>query len=159
MIELRPKSAHAAMLIRRPVDEVFNAFIDPAVTSKFWFTHGTGPLVVGKSIKWKWEMYGAETEVTALEIETNKRILIDWGDFGEPALVEWRFTEIPEKGTFVEIVTAEFKGSQKDLLQQVRDQSGGFTIVLAGLKAWLEHNLQLNLVLDRFPAELKSEKP
>jgi uncharacterized protein YndB with AHSA1/START domain len=26
------------MLIRRPADEVFEAFIDPEVTTKFWFT-------------------------------------------------------------------------------------------------------------------------
>lgn len=142
------------MLIRRPVEEVFNAFIDPEVTTKFWFTHGSGPLETGKSVKWKWEMYGAEAEVTVKEIESNKRILIDWGDFGEPALVECTFTEVPGKGTFVEIITEEFQGSQKELLQQVRDQTGGFTLVLAGLKAWLEQNVQLNLVLDRFPPEM-----
>ncbi len=27
----------------------------------------------------------------------------------------------------------------------------GFTLVMAGLKAWLEHGVQLNLVPDRFP--------
>jgi len=32
--------------------------------------------------------------------------------------------------------------------------TGGFTIVLAGLKALLEHNIQLNLVADRFPKGL-----
>ncbi|MBC7990984.1 MAG: polyketide cyclase, partial [Luteimonas sp.] len=28
------------MLIRRPVAEVFEAFVDPAITSRFWFTRG-----------------------------------------------------------------------------------------------------------------------
>jgi hypothetical protein len=28
------------------------------------------------------------------------------------------------------------------------------TLVLAGAKAWLEHGIALNLVADRFPAEL-----
>jgi hypothetical protein len=37
-------------------------------------------------------------------------------------------------------------------VQQVTDSTGGFTLVLAGLKALLEHNIQLNLVGDRFPA-------
>ncbi len=32
----------AEMLIRRPVAVVFEAFIDPTITSKFWFTKGSG---------------------------------------------------------------------------------------------------------------------
>ena len=34
--------AKAAMLIRKPTAEVFEAFVDPAITSKFWFTKSTG---------------------------------------------------------------------------------------------------------------------
>lgn len=36
--------ALAEMLIRRPVAEVFEAFVDPAITTQFWFTHSTGRL-------------------------------------------------------------------------------------------------------------------
>ena len=32
--------AKAEMLIRRPVAEVFEAFVNPVITSKFWFTKG-----------------------------------------------------------------------------------------------------------------------
>jgi hypothetical protein len=42
----------------------------------------------------------------------------------------------------------------KEVLAQIRDSTGGFSLVLAGLKAYLEHNLQLNLIADRFPKEL-----
>jgi hypothetical protein len=31
------------------------------------------------------------------------------------------------------------------------DSAGGFSLVIAGLKAWLEHGIQLNLVTDRHP--------
>jgi hypothetical protein len=37
------------------------------------------------------------------------------------------------------------------LIQAVKDNTGGFTTVLDGLKAWLEHNIRLNLVADKFP--------
>lgn len=46
------------MVIRRPVAQVFDAFIDPAITSKFWFTKGSGRLDAGKRIRWDWEMFG-----------------------------------------------------------------------------------------------------
>src|SRR4051794_4566310 len=33
--------AKSEMLIRKPVEEVFQAFIDPAITTHFWFTKST----------------------------------------------------------------------------------------------------------------------
>jgi hypothetical protein len=38
---------------------------------------------------------------------------------------------------------------------QAVDSTGGFTIVLAGLKALPEHNIILNLIADRFPAGIR----
>jgi uncharacterized protein YndB with AHSA1/START domain len=34
--------AKTGMLIRKPVAEVFEAFLDPDVTTKFWFTKSSG---------------------------------------------------------------------------------------------------------------------
>jgi uncharacterized protein YndB with AHSA1/START domain len=34
--------AKTGMLVRRPVAEVFAAFIDPEVTTQFWFTKSSG---------------------------------------------------------------------------------------------------------------------
>jgi len=36
---------------------VFEALVDPAITSRFWFSTGTGRLEAGKRVEWKWEMY------------------------------------------------------------------------------------------------------
>jgi hypothetical protein len=51
----------AQMLIRKPVEDVFEAFINPEVTTHFWFTKSTGKLEEGKTITWEWEMYGVKT--------------------------------------------------------------------------------------------------
>lgn len=159
MLQPTPASAKAAMLIRRPVDEVFQAFVDPAVTTKFWFTDSTGPLAEGQTVTWTWGMYGVSAEVKTLQLEPNKTILIDWGAPDQTELAEWTFAEIPGKGTYVSIQSSEYPGPPEEQLKQVEDNVGGFTLVLAGAKAWLEHNLQLNLVLDRFPAELQDQNP
>jgi uncharacterized protein YndB with AHSA1/START domain len=44
--------AKTGMLIRRPVVDVFAAFIDPAATSQFWFAKSSGRLEVGKQVNW-----------------------------------------------------------------------------------------------------------
>jgi hypothetical protein len=40
--------AKTGMLIRKPVADVFEAFINPDITTKFWFTKSSGRLEVGK---------------------------------------------------------------------------------------------------------------
>lgn len=143
--------ARAEMLIRKPVAEVFAAFIDPAITTQFWFTHSTGRLDENRTVEWTWEMYGHTSPVTIKTIETDQRIVIEWGNYTEATTVEWTFKSTEGKGTFVSITNSGFKGSAEDILNQVRDATEGFTLVLAGLKALLEHGVILNLVGDRFP--------
>ncbi|MCZ8533534.1 SRPBCC family protein [Psychrobacillus psychrodurans] len=138
------------MLIRKPVHEVFEAFIDPTITTKFWFTKSSGRLEKERRIRWEWEMYGVSAELDVKEIEQNKRILIQ---FDDETTAEWLFTQRESEGTFVEIKNYGFKGNLTEIANQVIDSTGGYTIVLCGLKALLEHNIKLNLVADKFPDE------
>jgi uncharacterized protein YndB with AHSA1/START domain len=139
------------MLIRRPAAEVFEAFVDPDVTTKFWFTKSSGRLETGKQVQWEWEMYGISIPVTAKAIEPNRRIVIEWPGYGGLTTVEWTFAPREDGTTFVSITESGFTGDGDQLVKQVTGSTQGFTLVLAGLKALLEHNVSLNLVADRFP--------
>ena len=66
------------MLIRKPAGDVYEAFVDPAVTTKFWFTCGSDRLETGNCVTWTWEMYGVSTEVEVRELLPARKILIDW---------------------------------------------------------------------------------
>lgn len=148
--------AKAAMLIRKPISEVFEAFINPEITSNFWFSKASGKLEEGKPIDWVWEMYGNHTvTVKVLSILANETIVIQWGA-DEKAIAEWEFQDLESK-TFVTITFSGIQGSPDEINSQIRDTTEGFTLVLAGLKAYLEHNIKLNLVADRFPLELIAE--
>jgi uncharacterized protein YndB with AHSA1/START domain len=143
--------AMAEMLIRKPVKEVFEAIINPEITAKFWFTRGSGRLDENKKVEWVWEMYNHSVTVFVKSLQPLKKIIIDWGNDGELTTVEWTFKKINDSETFLSIVHTGFKGVQDKIISQVRDSTEGFAIVLAGLKAWLEYGIQLNLVADRFP--------
>ena len=106
------------MLIRRPVADVFEAFIDPAITTNFWFTKSTGRLEVGREVRWAWEMYGIDIPVKVIAVEPEARLVIEWP--GQPGSTQ------------------------------------GFSLVLAGLKALLEHGIRLNLVADRYPPGIEA---
>lgn len=139
----------AEMLIRRPAPEVFRAFADPSITTKFWFTKSSGRLEPGARVRWTWEMYGVSTEVTVLELEQDQRILIEWDD--PPTRVEWVFTARADHTTFVSISNYGFMGSGDEVVRQALDSMGGFSFVLAGVKALLEHGVALDLVADHYP--------
>ena len=138
------------MLIRKPVAEVFEAFIDPAITTQFWFTKSSGRLDTGMPVAWEWVMYGASARVIVRAIETNRRILIDWGDESGMTQVEWRFAE-QSGGTMVTITNTGFAGDDDSIVAQAVDSSQGFTMVLCGLKALLEQGIRLNLIADKAP--------
>lgn len=146
--------AKAQMLIRRPVADVFEAFVDPAITSQFWFSKGSGRLTPGARVRWEWAMYGVSTEVVVREIEPDRRILIAWDGDEHPTTVEWRFTPRADGTTFVTIENAGFAGDGDAIVAQALEATGGFTWVLAGLKALLEHGIHLNLVADHAPDQL-----
>jgi uncharacterized protein YndB with AHSA1/START domain len=143
--------AKTGMLIRKPVAEVFEAFIDPNITTKFWFTRSSGRLEVGKDIKWEWEMYNAATQVTAKVIDNNKRIVIEWDGYSGRNSVEWKFAPLTPDTTFVSITESGWTGNGDELVKYANESAQGFTWTLAGLKAFLEHHVRLNLVADRFP--------
>jgi uncharacterized protein YndB with AHSA1/START domain len=143
--------AKTGMLIRRPAAEVFEAFVDPDITTKFWFTRSTGRLEAGKPVRWDWEMYDISIPVTARMIEPSRRIVVEWPGHGSPTTVEWAFAPQPDGTTFVQISEFGFTGSGDELVKKATDSTQGFSLVLAGAKALLEHGVRLNLVADRYP--------
>ena len=152
MVNNRSKCAEAQMLIRKPLEEVFEAFINPAITKNFWFTKASGKLEVDKKITWEWEMYNVSTTVVAKEILQNQKIVFEWDKPSKT--VEINFKELDEDSTFVTISESGYDKKGDDLIAIIKDATGGFTTVLDGLKAFLEHRINLNLIEDKFPKEV-----
>lgn len=141
--------AEAALLIRRPVAEVFEAFVDPAITTRFWFSKSSGRLEPGARITWSWEMYGASGEIVVKAVEPPRRLLIEWEYSGVMTPVEWIFEARGDDATLVSVVNSGFGGDLAAATDDALDSTGGFALVLAGAKAWLEHGLELGLIESR----------
>ncbi|WP_316840226.1 SRPBCC family protein [Pedobacter gandavensis] len=138
----------AQMLIRKPVATVFEAFIDPEITKNFWFTKGSGHLETGKSVTWEWEMYNVSSSVLVKEIIPNEKISVEWDQYS--TTVDFLFEETGSETTYVTIKQCGFQTTGDELLKEINGASGGFTTVLDGLKAYLEHGINLNLIADKF---------
>ncbi len=49
------------------------------------------------------------------------------------------------------VVESGYGGSDDDVITRALDSTGGFHLVLAAAKAWLEHGVPLNIVRDHAP--------
>jgi uncharacterized protein YndB with AHSA1/START domain len=152
--EMAGAEVQTAMLIRRQVGEVFRAFTDPVEVTKFWFSRSSGPLTSGATVRWDWEPYGVSAEVKVLEFEPDRRILTEWPGASGPTTVEYLFVAQPDGTTWVQVTERGFASTGDELVREVADSTQGFTLVLAGMKAWCEHGLELGLIWDRYPAGL-----
>jgi uncharacterized protein YndB with AHSA1/START domain len=140
------------MLIRKPVAEVFEAFIDPEITAQFWFSRGSGRLDAGKPVEWFWDDYNVSSEVTAHAIIKDKLIFFTWpGPGGMVTTVNLIFTPRGTNATFVSVEERGWDAGAKGLIDIIVGQTEGWTLVLAGLKAFMEHDIHLKLVADHNP--------
>lgn len=146
--------AKSEMLIRKPVSEVFEALVNPDITSKFWFTKGSARLETGKSVEWEWGQFGIKATISVTEVKQNKLIRFRWpsgegeSDFRS---VDISFEPTSEETTFVRVVESGFDKNDNRLVENIAGQTEGWALVLSGMKAWLEHGINLNLISDHKP--------
>jgi uncharacterized protein YndB with AHSA1/START domain len=146
-------SVEVGLLIRREPAAVFRALVEPDVTSRIWFSRSSGPVVTGAALRWDWEMYGVGSDVHVEEVEEPRRVRFTWSGYTpeHPTTVEFTLVPWPGGHTHLTITETGFTGDGDELVRYATDSTAGFTFLLASLKALLEHDLVLGLVVDAHP--------
>jgi uncharacterized protein YndB with AHSA1/START domain len=142
----RAPIARVEMLILRPREEVFSAFIQPEIITQFWLSRVSGPLRAGATVHWEFLVKGASADATVEAVVENERIRIAWDD---ETHVEWSFGESSIGGTLVVITQSGYDGTGDEIIAKALNATGGFTLVLAELKLLLERGQVMNLVRDK----------
>lgn len=126
------------MKIERPANEVFEAFVDPEKIGNFWFSSSSERWEQGKIITLRYEEYNAQGDITILEIESNKKIVFDWG---EGHVVTITLTELDHSSTIVEVNEEGFRETDDDFIHQLVDNKEGWVYMLTCLKGYLEFGI------------------
>ena len=137
------------ILLRTPAAEVYALLTDPELTTKIWFTHSTGPLEPGATVTWTWEMFDAQATVVVKDLQPDRRIVVDWGDEGAMTEVEWVLEDRGDGTTHVDVTETGFTGTDDEQVRKALDSTIGFTKVLCAAKAYLEHDVLLEVVADQ----------
>lgn len=123
--------------IHKPVNDVFEAFVDPEKIGHFWFSSSSERWEQGKTITLKYAEYNAELAIKILELESNKKILYQWGANGEGHIVTISL-EAMDQSTVIEVVEGGFNENDADFVAQILDNKEGWVFMLSCLKAYLE---------------------
>ena len=135
--------------VARSCAEVYEAVADPGQLSRYFATGGArGRLEPGEQVVWDFQDFPETFPVTVVEAEPPRRIVIEWdgeATTGERGTTRTVFEFEPIDGDTRTLVTITETSWQPtpDGAKAAFDNCEGWTTMLVGLKAWLEHGINL----------------
>jgi uncharacterized protein YndB with AHSA1/START domain len=133
--------AQISLYIQALPNDVYTAFVEPAILSRFWLSAASGPLRIGEQVHWEFMVDGAETNVKAVTMDPGKRLAWEWD--GSAVSIEF---EPLDGGTAVILVNDSFLATGREAIDAVIDATEGFSFVLADLKTLLETGISAGIV-------------
>jgi uncharacterized protein YndB with AHSA1/START domain len=142
-----------AVRIAKPVNEVFEAVVDPQQLSSYFTTGGAeGRLETGKTVTWDFRDFPGAFPVKVETVETNKRIVLHWGAQDDAAegetfvphdtTVTMTFEPLDDGRTLVRISEEGWRETAKGLAASYGNCEG-WTGMLFALKVWVERGFNL----------------
>ena len=148
-------SAH----ISRPVEQVFEAVADPATLSRYFTTGGAkGRLETGATVTWDFHDFPGAFPVDVVEVVRNEKIVLRWeANDGGDAVSEGTKAKAAGYKTTVTMTFKPLDDNSRTLVQITElgwreTESGlkasygncmGWSQMLAALKVWVEHGINL----------------
>lgn len=131
----------ASIQVLKPLDEVFEAIVDPKKMSNYFISEGSGRMEEGKEIQWKFPEFDLQFPVTVGKVEKDCYVSFYW-DIGEKKnLVE--ITLSPFGSHTVVAITEKAMENNEEGINWLIGNTEGWANFLACLKAYLEYGINL----------------
>ncbi len=130
-----------AMQISKPINEVYEAIVDPEKMCNYFISQSTGRMEEGKNLIWKFPEFDFECPVKVVKAETNL-ISYYWENSGKDLLVEINLSTVGDNFTLVKISEKSMENNEAGL-KWLSGNSFGWSNFLACLKAYLEYGINL----------------
>lgn len=131
--------------VKKPIEEVFDAVYNSKKLSSYFTTGGTsGPLDVGKEVKWDFHDFPGAFPVRVKQTIKNERIVFEWDNSeGNSNKVEIKFESLDEHSTLVRIKESGWKNQTQKSLEESYSHCQGWMQMLCCLKVYLEYDKNL----------------
>ena len=131
-----------AIQILKPVNEVFEAIIDPSKMSNYFISKSSGRMEEGRQLKWQFPEFEMEFPIRVGKIEKDRYISFYWDLDGIELLVEITLTSVNNTATIVTITEKSRKNDEAGI-RWLKGNTEGWANFLACLKAYLEYGINL----------------
>ncbi len=131
-----------AIQILKPVNEVFEAIVDPSKMSNYFISKSTGRMEESRPLKWQFPEFEMEFPIRVGKIEKDRYISFYWDLDGIELLVEITLTSIDNTSTIVTITEKSRKNDEAGI-KWLKGNTEGWANFLACLKAYLEYGINL----------------
>lgn len=131
-----------AMQIQKPINEVFEAIINPEKMSNYFISKSTGTMEEGKLLVWNFPEFDFDCPIRVGKIEKNNYISYYWSMDDIELLVEMTLTTRENNTTLVSI-TEKSRNNDEKGIKWLSGNSFGWSNFLACLKAYLEYDINL----------------
>lgn len=130
--------------IQRPIDEVFEAVVNPKQLSSYFTQEASGRLAEGTTVKWRFAEVPGEHPVKVRKVTKNERIVLEWeaSESGYDTTVEMVFEPLTPKATMVQIRESGWRDTPEGI-ESSYGNCGGWMHMMCCLKAHLEHGINL----------------
>jgi uncharacterized protein YndB with AHSA1/START domain len=133
----------AALKMLKPIDEVFEAIVDPERMSGYFIASSTGRMETGKTVSWQFPEFDLKFPVRVQKVTDPNYISYYWDDMdGTETLVEISLKPMEDDSTFVSI-TEKGRANDEKGIEWLRRNTEGWANFLACLKAYLEYGINL----------------
>lgn len=142
IFENKKSQINTALQIQKPVQEVYDAIVDPSKMSVYFISKSTGPMEEGKTVWWEFPEFDGSSPVRIGKIKPNELITFSWG-IGEKELdVEINLIPQNDESTLVRITEGEMENDEAGI-NWLKGNTEGWANFLACLKAYLEYGINL----------------
>lgn len=129
----------ASIGIQKPVEEVFEAIVNPEIMANFFISQGSGRMEPGKEIRWAFPEFEGDFAVSVKEIRRNEYISFVWDP---DSLVEIKLEKRSNSDAVIRVFE-EGHNNDEEGIKWAIGQSEGWANFLACMKAWLEYGIHL----------------
>ncbi|QED38042.1 ATPase [Antarcticibacterium arcticum] len=133
----------AAIQIQKPVQEVYEAIVDPDKMKHYFISESSGRMEKGKELSWKFPEFEGEANIEVTNLVPNELVSFMWeGAKAKKLQVEMVLHKMPDDSTVVRITEGKMT-PDKAGIEWFGGNTEGWANFLACLKAYVEYGINL----------------
>lgn len=134
---------NTAIQILKPIEEVFEAIIDPNKMSNYFIAEGSSRMEEGREVEWKFPEFEDRFSIQVIKVKKPELIIFKWEGAKDKSLeVTMKLEKRGEDKCLLKINEGKMDNNEEGI-QWLGRNSEGWANFSACLKAYLEYGINL----------------